>query len=322
MKKISVVTPVYNEEENLPVYYHTITDIMQSLPDYEYEILLVDNCSVDNTRMEIRKLCEQDTHVKAIFNMMNYGFHNSVYHGLKNSDGDCTILVNCDFQDPPELIPGFVREWEKGYKVVLGIKTESHEKRLMQWKRKFYYRVVDLLSEKKQVLNHTGFGLYDKKFIEILRQIHEPAPYLKELVSSFSFQKKEITYVQNARQRGEGSTRMYVLYDDAMTGLTKSSKLLMRSAVFAGIFIGLISLLFAVWQVVLKLMHPQQYASGIAFIAVGVFVLSSIQLFFIGILGEYVLSINIKTNQRPAVFEEERINFKKADDQDETGTEN
>ena len=307
--KIGIVTPVYNEIENLPIYYDVITEIMRAQEGYDYEVLLIDNCSTDGSRDYIRDLCEKDHHFKAIFNLMNFGFNNSVYHGLKNSDGDCTILINCDFQDPPELIPEFIREWENGYKVVLGIKKDSHENKRMRLKRKFYYYVVDLLSEKKQVLNHTGFGLYDKRFIEILRTIQEPAPYLKELVSSFSFKKKEIPYTQNARLRGSGQTSLYVLYDDAMTGLTKTSKRLMRISIFLGLIMGVLSLFFAIEQIVLKLLHPESYSLGIAFIAVGVFALSALQLFFTGILGEYILSINQKTTLRPAVFEEERINF-------------
>lgn len=309
MKKIGIVTPVYNEEDNLPVYYETITRIMHSLGDYSYEILLIDNCSTDNSRDYIRELCKKDNHIKAIFNIMNFGFNNSVYHGLRNSDADCTILINCDLQDPPELIPQFVTEWENGYKVVLGIKQRSDEIIVMRALRRFYYGVVDLMSEKRQVLNHTGFGLYDKQFINILNAINDPAPYLKELVSSFSFKCKEIPYHQNARERGKGVTNLYVLYDDAMTGLTKTSKKLMRISTFLGAVIGFASLLFAIKQIILKIMSPSEYELGIAFIAVGVFVLSALQLFFTGILGEYILSINTKTANRPEVFEEERINF-------------
>lgn len=315
--KISVVTPVYNEIDNLPFYYAKITEVMNSLKGYEYEILLIDNCSTDGTREKIRKLCEEDHHVKAIFNMMNFGFNNSVFHGLINSDGDCTILINCDLQDPPELIPEFIHEWEDGYKVVLGIKKDSHEKRSMRIKRWFYYYVVNLLSEKKQVLNHTGFGLYDRKFIEMLQSIQEPTPYLKELVSTFAFKKKEIEYVQNARIRGKGSTRLYVLYDDAMTGLTKTSKKLMRLSIFIGLFIGIIAMVFAIEQIILKIADPDSYSLGTAFIAVGVFALSALQLFFTGVLGEYILSINQKTTLRPSVFEEERINFPKKGEKDD-----
>ena len=309
MKKISIVTPVLNEEENLPVYYETLTNIMNSLSSYEYELLLIDNCSTDNSREYIKKLCKKDTHVKTIFNIQNYGYNSSVYHGLINSDGDCTILINCDLQDPPELIYDFIKEWESGYKVVLGIKKGSKENPIMVLKRKIYYKVVDLLSDKKQVLFNTGFGLYDKQFIETIRGLNESAPYIKELVSSFSFKTKRIDYIQESRKRGKGQTKFYILYDDAMTGLTLSSKRMMRLATFGGGIMGIISLILAITNTIIKLLHPDMFADGIAFIATGVFLLSSIQLFFIGILGEYVLSINIKANRRNAVYEEERINF-------------
>ncbi len=309
MKKIAIVTPVYNEKENLFMYYETMTNIMASLPEYKYEILLIDNCSTDGSRECIRELCKKDSHVKAIFNAMNFGFNKSVYHGLRNSDGDCTILINCDLQDPPELIPQFVKEWEQGYKCVLGIKRNSRENLSMRLKRRFYYMVVSALSENKQVLNHTGFGLYDKSFIRVLQGLNEPTPYLQELVSTFAFDKKEIEYTQEKRKHGKGVTSVYALYDDAMTGLTMTSKKLMRfSILFSGI-LGVIAIVLAIQQFVLKLLHPEYYVSGIATLTVALLLLSTMQLFFIGILGEYILSINIKAQRREVVFEAERINF-------------
>ena len=309
MKKIGIVTPIYNEEDNLPIYYQTLTNILGSLSEYEYEILLIDNCSHDGSQAYIRNICKKDPHVKAIFNIRNFGFNNSVYHGLVNSEGDCVVLINCDLQDPPDMIPKFLEEWENGYKVILGIKESSDENKWMVLKRRFYYRVVDLLSDKKQVLFHTGFGLYDRKFIEILKELNDPAPYLKELVSSFSFRTKELYYKQRERVRGQGSTSLYTLYDDAMVGLTKTSKKMMRLAIFGGMAMGIICILLALIQFVLKLVHPDWFADGIAFIAVGVFLLAAIQLFFIGILGEYILTLNSKATGRSAVYEEERINF-------------
>ena len=207
------------------------------------------------------------------------------------------------------MIPKFLEEWENGYKVILGIKESSDENKWMVLKRRFYYRVVDLLSDKKQVLFHTGFGLYDRKFIEILKELNDPAPYLKELVSSFSFRTKELYYKQRERVRGQGSTSLYTLYDDAMVGLTQTSKKMMRLAIFGGMAMGIICILLALIQFVLKLVHPDWFADGIAFIAVGVFLLAAIQLFFIGILGEYILTLNSKATGRSAVYEEERINF-------------
>lgn len=310
MKKISIVTPVYNEEINLPIYYDKIMQLLSNdLKEYDYEVLLIDNDSADNSRNIIKQICSENEKVKAIFNLRNFGFNSSVYYGLVNSDGDCTILINCDLQDPPELIPTFVKEWENGHKVVLGIKKKSHENKMMVFLRKIYYIVVTKLSERPQIRNHTGFGLYDRQFIKILRELKETQPYLKELISTFSFCKKEIEYTQNRREHGKGSTKLYVLYDDAMTGLTQSSKLLMRLATFSGLIMGGVSLLLALIQFILKIMHPDWFGEGIAFIAVGIFLLSAIILFFIGVLGEYVLSISIRTGNRPPVFESERINF-------------
>lgn len=309
MKKIGVVTPIYNEEENLLSFYKRVTQVFAEIPAYDYEILFIDNCSTDNSRVMIEDLCKSDSHIKAIFNIRNYGFNNSVYHGLINSAGDCTFLVNCDMQDPPEMLIQFVKEWERGYKVVLGIKRKSDENRFMVARRKFYYKVVKLLSEQKQVLFHTGFGLYDQQFIQMLRSLDEPAPYLKELVSDFAFKTKEVFYDQRRRTHGTGSTKLYTLYDDAMTGLTQSSKKMLRMATFGGLILGFCSVLLALMQFVLKLTHPDWFAGGIASIAVGLFLLSAVQLFFIGILGEYVLTINAKVSKRAAVYEERRINF-------------
>lgn len=314
MSKISIVTPIYNEEENLIIYYDKINEIMSNIEqekEYTYEILLVDNGSTDESRQIIRNLCKTDYHVKAIFNLRNYGFNNSVFHGLINSDGDCSILINADLQDPPDLIPQFIHEWENGFKCVLGIKEHSKEQLFMRIKRMFYYNVISALSEDEQILYHTGFGLYDRKFIDILKSLNEPTPYLKELVTSFSFDVKEIKYTQNKRERGKGVTNIYLLYDDAMTGLTKTSKKLMRIPIFLSAITGIIALFLAVQQFVLKVLHPEYYVSGMATLTVAMMLLSTVQLFFTGVLGEYILSINLKTRNRPSVFEIERINFER-----------
>ena len=315
MKKIGVVIPTYNEEGNVLQIYRRLTDIFKvKLPEYDYEILFIDNKSTDTTREKLKSLCQQDQHVKSIFNIHNFDFRRSSFYGLMQSDGDATFLVNADMQDPPELLPEFVEQWEKGTSVVIGIKAGTKETFILRCMRKFYYWVIKLLSESEQIANFNGFGLYDRSFIETLSQLNETDPYLKGIVADYASSLKKIPYKQEDRKAGKGTTNFFRMYDFAMAGITSTSKIIMRICTLIGFSLSMISLLVAISVVISKLLNWGEFQLGMAAVSTGVFFLGSVQLFFIGILGEYVLSINTKAAHRPLVVEEERLNFDQKND--------
>lgn len=312
MKTISVVIPTYNEEENIPLLYQRLKDLFrEKLRQYAYEFIFIDNCSEDQSRSLLRGLSERDPHVKCIFNAKNFGFTRSTFYGLTQATGDCGILLFSDMQDPPELIEQFVEEWENGYKIVLGIKTKSKENFLMYQVRTLYYKLIKELSDVEQIEHFTGFGLYDKAFLRILRELDDPMPYLRGIVGELGYQRKEIPYVQEKRKHGKTHFGFLKLYDLAMLGVTSYSKAPLRIATWMGFFIAAASFLVAGFTFVRKLLHWTSYNVGIAAIAIGIFFLGAVQLIFIGLLGEYILNINVRTMRRPLVVEEERINFEK-----------
>lgn len=312
-KKIGLVVPTYNEEANIQdIYWRLTSCVKEKLSAYDYEILFIDNFSTDHTRELLEELCREDSHVKCIFNARNFGFFRSVFYGLINSQGDCTFLVFADMQDPPELLPQFVSEWEKGNKVVIGIKTKTKENFLMSFFRKCYYKLIKYIANYEQIEHFNGFGLYDKDFIKILRKLEDPEPYLKGLVSELAFRRKEIQYTQEKRTAGKGSTNFFKLYDSAMLGVTSCSKMALRCATFLGFGLSLISLLVGFITLVYKLCYWDTFPFGMAALTVGVFILGGIQLFFIGLLGEYILNINLRVMKRPVVIEEKRINFEES----------
>lgn len=310
--KIGVVIPTYNEEGNVERVYRRLTDVFAaSLSQYDYEILYIDNKSTDRTRELLQDLCEKDKRVKCIFNIHNFDFMRSSFYGLTQSDGDATFLVNADMQDPPELLPQFVKEWENGTTAVIGIKEGSKESFILRCMRKFYYWVIKLLSEEEQIANFNGFGLYDRSFIQVLRQLNESEPYFKGIVAKYAASVKKIPYKQEKRTAGHGSTNFFKMYNFAMLGITSTSKIILRLCTLVGFLLSVISALAAVYVVVIKLIHWEAFQSGIATISAGVFLLGSVQLFFIGMLGEYILAINEKTSHQPLIVEEKRINFEK-----------
>lgn len=314
-KKICVLVLCYNEEKSVLQIYQLITEIFStSLKYYDYDIVFVDDFSGDNTREIIRNLCEKDTgHVKAVFNAANFGLMRNTFSAFKMAEGDAAFLVFGDLQDPPQLLPQFIKEWEAGKKVVIGQKTGSNENKIMFFMRKLYYKVIDLFSDKSQIRQYTGFGLYDKSFVEVLNQIEDMQPYLKQVVSEYAPDYKVITYQQNRSNRGKSNFNFYKNYDFAMEGITSSTKKIMRLSTLSGALLGICSALYAVSVVIKKLIFWDSYPFGMASITVGIFLLGAMQLFFIGILGEYILSINAKTLKRPRVTIEEKINFKKDD---------
>ncbi len=309
-KRISVVIPTYNEEDNVLPMTEALTDIFRKeLPGYDYEIIYIDNHSRDRTRQILRGICGRDPHVKAIFNARNFGQLRSPVHGLKQAYGDCVVRLNADFQDPPELIPTLVREWENGSRIVIGIKSKTEEGRLMAWVRRQYYKLLRKITDIGHIENFTGFGLYDKAFVDVVRSVHDPVPYLRGMIAELGYDYKTVPYERPQRRAGKSKNNFYSLYDVAMVGITSYSKVVLRMATFLGFFIGFISIVVALVYLVMKLVHWDWFTAGVAPLVIGQFFLGGVQLFFIGLLGEYILSINQRVLDRPLVVEEERLNF-------------
>lgn len=310
MKTITIVIPTYNEEENIPLLYKKLIQIFQKeLNNYNYEIIFIDNYSKDKSRAVIRDLCEKDPAVKAIFNAKNFGFSRSTFYGLLQGGGECTVLLFADMQDPPEIVIDFVKEWEKGYKIVVGIKNRSKENPIMYLIRKLYYRLIQAVSEIDHIEQFDGFGLYDKSFVQVLKNLNDPMPYLRGIVAELGFERKDIYYHQEKRRFGKSNFSFFKLYDVAMLGITSYSKIIMRIATICGFLMSGISFLIGVYTLIEKLIHWERFQVGMAGLSVGLFFLGSVLLFFIGFQGEYILNINTRIMNRPLVIEERRINF-------------
>lgn len=310
MKKISVVIPCFNERENAEAIAAAVQEQFRNkLQDYDYEIIFIDNDSTDGTRDIIRVLCAQNTRIKAIFNAKNFGQFNSPYYGMLQSTGDATILLAADFQDPPEMIVDFVKAWEEGYKIAIGIKKSSKENPIMYGLRSIYYKAIKKFSDVEQIEHFTGFGLYDKEFIHVLRGLDDPTPFLRGIVAELGFKRKEIPYEQPQRRAGKTHNNFYTLYDAAMLSVTSYTKVGLRIATFAGAIIGIVSFIIAIVYLIMKLIWWDRFPAGTAPLVIGMLFLGAVILFFIGFLGEYVLTINQRVMKRPLVVEEERINF-------------
>lgn len=314
MKTISIVVPCYNEEENVEAMADALREVFKKqLPGYGYEIIFIDNDSKDKTREIIRRLCDEDRNIKGIFNAKNFGQFNSPYYGMLQSSGDCTILVACDFQDPLEMIPKFVAGWEEGYRIVIGIKTSSKENKIMYWLRGCYYKLIKRFSDVEQIEQFTGFGLYDRKFINVLRELDDPTPFLRGIVAELGFKRKEIEYEQPKRRAGKTSNNFYSLYDAAMLSITSYTKAGLRLATFIGMAVSAISAVIGVIYLILKLIFWDNFPAGMAPLLIVTCFLGSLQLFFIGLIGEYIMTINGRVKKRPLVVEDERINFDSAE---------
>lgn len=310
MKKISVLIPCYNEAENVGPISRAVTEILEKeLPRYDYELVFIDNDSTDGTRDIIRGLCADNPRIKAILNARNFGQFNSPYYGMLQVTGDCVIEMVADFQDPVEMIPKYIHEWEKGYKIVIGIKTSSKENRLMYWLRSCYYKTIKKLSDVEQIEHFTGSGLYDREFIEVLRSLDDPTPFLRGIVAELGYRRKEIPYEQPRRRAGKTHNNFYRLYDAAMLSVTSYTKAGLRLATIFGSICAVVSMLIALVYLVMKLIWWDRFPAGMAPMLIGMLFLGSVQLFFIGFLGEYIMSINQRVMKRPLVIEEERINF-------------
>ncbi len=312
MKKISILIPCYNEVENVDLMAMAITNVMaEALPQYDYELLFIDNCSTDGTRDKLEKLCADDKRIKAIFNVTNFGQFNSPFHGMCQTTGDCTISMCCDFQDPVELIPTFVHEWEQGHKIVSGIKSTSKENGFIYWLRSCYYKMIKNMSDVKMIEHFTGFGLYDRSFIAILKELNDPVPFLRGIVAEYGsgFNRKEIFYEQAKRRAGKTHNNFFSLYDAAMLSITSYTKVGLRVATLLGFLSSGVSMIIALVYLIMKLCNWDNFQAGNAPMVLGVYILGSIQLFFIGLIGEYILNINTRVIHRPLVVEEKRLNF-------------
>lgn len=310
MKKlISVVTGCYNEEENVEQLYKEVKDVFDKFGEYEYEHIFIDNASKDRTVPILKEIARKDKNVKIIVNARNFGHIRSPFYGLLQASGEAVIYIVADLQDPPSMISDFIKKWEDGYNVVVGVKKESDESKIMFAIRNFYYDMMSRLSEVEQIKNFTGFGLYDKKIIEIVRKIDDPYPYFRGLISEIGYDIFRIEYVQPIRKKGLTKNNFYSLYDTAMIGITSHSKVPLRLAAMLGFSLAVLSLLVAFIYFIYKIIFWESFSVGIAPLVIGLFFFSSIQLFFIGIIGEYIGSIYTQVLKRPLVIERERINF-------------
>jgi polyisoprenyl-phosphate glycosyltransferase len=309
MKLISIVTPCYNEEENIEEVYNQVKNIFSKLPNYNYDQIFIDNFSTDKTVEILRNITKDDSNVKVILNARNFGHIRSPYYGLLQANGDAVILISSDLQDPVDMIPKFLDKWEDGCKIVIGIKNKSEENKLMFFIRKIFYFILTNISETELIKNFTGFGLYDMKFIKVLRELNDPYPFMRGIVAELGFERCEIPFVQPKRVNGKTSQNFYSLYDMAMLGFISYSKLPLRMASFIGFSVSLLSFLAALIYLILKIFYWTSFSLGLAPLIIGMFFFSGIQLFFLGVIGEYIAAIFTQTKQRPLVVEKERINF-------------
>jgi glycosyltransferase involved in cell wall biosynthesis len=309
IKSISIVTPCYNEAENVQELCEHIAKVMSSLDKFSYEHIFIDNASTDRTVEILKEIAAHDNRVKIIVNARNFGHIRSPYHALLQAKGDAVILIVADLQDPPEMIVDFITKWENGYKIVIGVKEKSEESPLFFAVRKFYYDLIGKLSEISLIKNFTGFGLYDQKVIEIMRQIDDPYPYFRGLICDIGFERAEIPYIQPVRHRGFTKNNFYTLYDMAMLGITNHSKVPLRLATMTGFAVAFFSLFVAFGYFLVKLFFWNNFTLGFAPLVIGLFFFGSVQLFFIGIIGEYIGSIHTQVLKRPLVVEKERVNF-------------
>ena len=309
MKTISITSSCYNEEGNLPELHRRLTAVMAKFPQYDYEIIWSDNCSTDSTRTVIREICANDRHVKAIFNAANFGQVRSPFNAMMAARGDAVVQMCSDLQESPELIETFIREWENGAKVVCGVKPTSREGKLMFLIRRCFYKLMKAFSDTPQIENFTGFGLYDRCVVDAMKRFHDPNPYIRGLVAEIGFKRVEVPYEQQLRKHGKTKNNFFSLYDYAMNGFVNHTKIPLRLAAFTGFALAGLSLLAAFVYFVYKLLFWDSFAVGLAPMVIGLFFFSSVQLIFIGIIGEYIGAIWTQVKNKPLVIEEERINF-------------
>jgi glycosyltransferase involved in cell wall biosynthesis len=309
MTLISIVTPCFNEEENVEELYQQTKKVMAEVEGVEYEHIYIDNASTDRTQAILRSLASQDPRVKVIINARNFGHIRSPYYAILQAQGDAVVSLAADFQDPPALIKDFLQKWREGYKVVVGVKSKSEESFIFYTLRSIFYHVLRKLSDVDLIEHFTGFGLYDRQVIEILRKIDDPYPYFRGLIADIGFPAARIEYLQPRRKRGITKNNFYTLYDMAMLGLTNYTRVPLRLATMLGFVAAVLSFLVGLFYLIYKLIDWQNFSLGIAPLAAGLFFFGAVQLFFLGIVGEYIGAIYIQILHRPPVIEKERINF-------------
>ena len=309
MKKISIVSGSFNEAGNVEELVDRVATIMDSLSQYDFEQIVIDNASTDGTQEILRKLVSKSPRLKVILNSRNFGHVRSPYHGMLQASGDAVIYLASDLQEPPELIPDFIKQWEQGAKAVVGIKSSSSESAFFFALRRLYYGLIEKLADTKTIQNFTGFGLYDRTIIDYCKKLGDPYPYFRGLIAEIGLPVEKIAYHQPLRKRGFTKNNFYTLYDMAMLGITNFSKVPLRLATMLGFLTAALSLLVALGYLIYKLLFWQNFAIGTAPMVIGLFFFASVQLFFIGILGEYIGAIHTQVLKRPLVVEKERINF-------------
>jgi glycosyltransferase involved in cell wall biosynthesis len=310
MKKISVVTICYNEEDNIQEFYNEVVAVFRDLADrYTYEIIVADNASTDRTPAILREIAARDPNFKVIFNSRNFGPNRSGNNAFRQACGDAAILMVSDLQDPPSLIHEFLEKWEQGYKVVLAVKKQSEESPFIYALRSLYYIGLEKMSDVKLIRHFTGFGLYDKRVLEIYKNLNDPYPYFRGLISDIGFAPAIITFTQPQRKHGKSKSKFLYLYDEAMLGLTSYTKLPLRLATMIGFITAALSFLVGMFYLVYKLIFWSSFSVGIAPVAIGLFFSASVQLIFLGVVGEYIATMYVHVLRRPLVYEKERINF-------------
>lgn len=309
MKSISIVAPTYNEEENVIELLDRVRAVITEFPLYLWSIIIIDNASTDNTRSILEQQASVDSRIKLIFNTRNFGHIRSPYFGILSSDADATIYLASDLQDPPELIPEFIKEWENGYKLVMATKPVSKENKFLHEMRKTYYDLLDGISDVSIVKDSTGFGLYDQVVIAQLREIGDPYPFLRGLICELGYSIKTIPFNQPRRLRGLSKNNFYTLYDIAMLGLISHSKLPLRLSSFIGFAVGSLSILYGLYYFVNKIINWDSIDAGVGPAVIGIYILMGLVFIFIGLLGEYLGSIHTYLQNRPVVVVDKKINF-------------
>lgn len=312
MKKISVVIPCYNEIENVEAISSAVINIFENdetLKKYEFDIIFIDNCSVDGTRAKLEELCEGEKRIKAIFNVRNFGQFNSPYYGMLQAKCDALVLICADFQDPVEMIPKFVKEWENGYKIVCGIKTHSKESKILYGLRSIYYKLIKKFSRIEQIEHFTGFGLYDNEFLDILRRLDDPTPFLRGIVAEYGYKRKDVTYTQEKRRAGKTHNNWVSLLDAAMLSVTCYTKAGVRLAFCLGFVLSLFNIFLALVYLIVAAFVPVLWSLWVIPILIAIFLVGSVLMFFTGFVGEYVVSVSKRVTNRPLVVEEKRINW-------------
>ncbi len=308
MKKISILTPTFNESENIEKLCESIKREMSKL-DYDYEHIVIDNASTDGTIEILKNICKEDKKLKVILNNKNYGHLNSPYYGILQTDGDATIYINSDFQDPPELIPEYIKLWEQGSKVVLAQKKESKENFLIKYLRRYYYLILSKISNSNLTLNTTGSGLFDQSVIQNLKKVDDPIPYLRGLITEIEGKIKLLQFDQPERRKGKTKNNFFTLFDVAMIGVVKHSKFPLRLMTLTGFIISLISIIVSIIFFFYKILFWNSFDLGVAPIVIGLFFFSGFQIFLLGLVGEYISVILSHVRKLPLVVEKERINF-------------